>query len=61
MMVLTEVGPVVVMVVTRENVPAAGSTAASIVVSILTGVSGTGSVGSTVVRPCNSSILLRSS
>jgi hypothetical protein len=48
------------MVGTREDVPPAGSTEAGTVVSILTGVSGTGSVGSTVVRPCNSSILLRS-
>ena len=61
MMVLTEIGPVVVMVVTREDVPAAGRTAAGTVVSILTGVLGTGSVGSTVVRPSNSSILLKSS
>jgi hypothetical protein len=48
MMVLTEVGPVVVMVVTRV-VPAVGSTAAGTVVSILTGVSGTGSLGSSVI------------
>jgi hypothetical protein len=61
MMVLTDVGPVVVIVVTRDDVPVVGGTAAGTVVSILAGVSGTGSVGSTVVRPCNSSILLRSS
>jgi hypothetical protein len=61
MMVLTEVSPLAVMVVTREDVPAAGRTAAGTVMSILVGVSGTGSVDSTVVRPWNSSILLRSS
>jgi hypothetical protein len=61
MMVLTQVGPVVVMVVTREDVPAVGGTAAGTVVSILAGVSGTESVGYTEVRPCNLSILLRSS
>jgi hypothetical protein len=62
MMVLTEVGPVVVIVVTRD-VPAVDSTAAGTVVLMLTGVSGTGSVGSSVVvvRPCSSSILLSSS
>jgi hypothetical protein len=37
MMVLTEVGPVVVMVVAREDVPAVGGAAAATVASVYTG------------------------
>jgi hypothetical protein len=61
MIVIMEVGPVVVMVVTSVDIPAVGGTAVGMVVSVLVGVSGIGPVVSSATRPCSSPILLESS